>query len=212
MTNPNSHQQPLEIFQLWYQQAEQVGFWRKLLTWLYPPAVIHQPDAMILATANTAGKPSARVVLFKGLINNQFSFYTNYHSQKGQELHANPQASLVFHWAFPERQVRISGTVTKLSRQASEEYWNSRPRNSQLSGAASPQSSRIASYEWLVQQVQELKTKFQNQPVVCPQHWGGFAVDPQHIEFWQAKANRLHHRQIFSKQNDGTWLNHMLAP
>ena len=134
---------PFDLFSEWYQQAGRITFWRRILTWLYPPAVIHQPDAMTLATVSSEGRPSARILLLKGVEKGRFIFFTNYTSQKAYELVHNPNVALIFHWAFPERQVRVEGVAEKVSRDVSLAYWKKRPRGSQLSGMASPQSSVI---------------------------------------------------------------------
>jgi pyridoxamine 5'-phosphate oxidase len=202
---------PFEHFQHWYAQAGRKTFWRRLLTYLYPPAVIHQPDAMTLATASPDGKPAARIVLFKGLESDGFSFYTNYQSQKGRELENNPRAALVFHWAFPERQVRIEGSVKKLSREQSQDYWQSRPRGSQLSGSASDQSRSTPTRQALVEKVKKAAEKAGSGPIPCPEWWGGFTVIPERIEFWEAKINRLHERLVYIRK-DGQWRTEMLEP
>ncbi|MEK6705463.1 MAG: pyridoxamine 5'-phosphate oxidase [Bdellovibrionota bacterium] len=202
---------PFDLFAVWYRQAGKKTVWRRILTWLYPPAVIHQPDAMILSTANRDGKPSARVVLFKGIKDGGFTFFTNYMSQKGRELTENPRAELVFHWAFPERQVRVEGVATKTSREASVAYWRTRPRGSQLSGAVSPQSSIISGRAALVKKVDELKHLLQGADVPCPEWWGGFCLIPDCIEFWEGRANRLHERIRFTR-NGHRWNREFLAP
>ncbi len=202
---------PLEVFRSWYERAERKSFAKTLLTRLYPPAVIHQPDAMTLATADIDGKPSARVVLFKGIEEGGFTFYTNYLSRKGNELEANPRAAAVFHWAFPERQVRIEGVIRKLSREQSVAYWMSRPRGSQLGAAASVQSAGMESRQDLIARVEELKRKYMDQEVPCPEHWGGYCLTPERIEFWEGRVNRLHERTLFTKE--GTrWSKRLLAP
>ncbi|WP_017319371.1 pyridoxamine 5'-phosphate oxidase [Mastigocladopsis repens] len=175
-------------------------------------AQLPEPNAMTLATATPDGKPSARMVLLKGFDERGFVFYTNYNSQKGQELAENPQASLVFWWAELERQVRISGRVEKVSENESDEYFYSRPLNSRLGAWASNQSEVIESREILEQRMQELQIKYQNEDVKRPRHWGGLRVIPTEIEFWQGRSNRLHDRLLYTRLNNGSWEIMRLSP
>ena len=202
---------PFSLFLDWYHQAKNKTIGRRIVTWLYPPAVIHQPDAMVLCTVRQDGQPSARVVLFKGLVDGEFTFYTNYSSQKSRELAVNQRVALVFHWAFPERQVRIEGVAKKMSREASVAYWNSRPRGSQLSGAASQQSAVITTRDSLLEKVALLKHQVGRGAIPCPEEWGGFAVAAERIEFWEVRINRLHERIRFTS-NGASWTREMLAP
>jgi pyridoxamine 5'-phosphate oxidase len=175
-------------------------------------AQLPEPNAMTLATATPDGKPSARIVLLKNFDERGFVFYTNYNSQKGQELAENPQASLVFWWAEQERQVRISGRVEKVSENESDEYFHSRPLNSRLGAWTSNQSEVIESREVLEQRLQELQTKYQNQHVPRPRHWGGLRVIPTEIEFWQGRPSRLHDRLLYTRDDDGSWKIERLSP
>ena len=192
--NPN----PFTQFQQWFDQAL--------------AAQLLEPNAMTVATATADGKPKARMVLLKDFDERGFVFYTNYNSQKGQELAENPQASLVFWWAELERQVRISGRVEKVSENESDEYFNSRPLNSRLGAWASNQSEVIESREVLTRQLQELQTKYHNQDIKRPPHWGGLRVIPTEIEFWQGRPSRLHDRLRYTRLNDGSWKIERLSP
>ena len=192
--NPN----PFIQFKQWFDQA---------LT-----AQLPEPNAMTVATVTPDGKPRARMVLLKGFDERGFVFYTNYNSQKGQELAQNPQASLVFWWAELERQVRICGRTEKASESESDEYFYSRPLNSRLGAWASNQSEVIQSREVLEQRMQELQIKYQNQDVKRPPHWGGLRVIPTEIEFWQGRSNRLHDRLLYTRLDDGSWKIVRLSP
>ena len=202
---------PIAKFRAWYDHAGKMTLWRCVFTKLYPPAVIHQPDAMVLSTVGPGGAPSARVVLFKGLKDGGFKFYTNFTSRKGRELGGDPRVALTFHWNFPERQIRVEGDASRLSRDESVSYWRSRPRGSQASGYASPQSDVIASREALVDRVREIEREFEGREIPCPESWGGFVVHPRRIEFWELRVNRLHEREVFTR--DGArWRSELLAP
>lgn len=204
------HGDPIVQFEKWYEQARPRG-WRRIWTLLNPVAALHQPDAMTLATATTDGAPSARMVLFKGLLNGEFTFYTNYESRKGRELAVNPRAALVFHWGSPERQVRVEGKVARLSYEASQAYWKTRPRGSQLSGAASKQSVALEGREAIERQIRDLAERYRGSEIPCPKDWGGYAVTPHAIEFWEARINRIHDRMLYTRSTD-TWRMARLAP
>jgi pyridoxamine 5'-phosphate oxidase len=169
------------------------------------------PEAMALATATPNGVPSVRMVLLRGLENGRFSFFTNYQSRKGRELDRNPRASLLFHWPFLERQVRIEGAVRKLTRRESSEYFQSRPRESQLAAWASAQSSVIPSRETLEAEFERARTRFAGKDVPCPRFWGGYQLIPSRIEFWQGREHRLHDRRCYQKQRRG-WKVVILSP
>jgi pyridoxamine 5'-phosphate oxidase len=171
-----------------------------------------EPSAMTLATISENGKPSGRIVLLKGIKENQFYFYTNYQSQKGQELEKNPACALTFFWPELERQVRISGFAQRTSIDDSDKYFQSRPRSSQLGAWASPQSIVIKDREILEQRVKELEQKFKDDKVVPrPKQWGGYAVTPFEIEFWQGRPSRLHDRLLYTLI-DKEWKINRLAP
>lgn len=157
------------------------------------------PNAMSLATSDMNGNPSVRTVLFKGIVRQGFSFYTNYQSQKSQELLQTGKASLLFYWPPLDIQIRITGDVEKLTRAESEKYFSSRPRLSQLGAWASHQSHEISSSAELQAKVDEFDRKFQAQEIPCPEHWGGFHVLPLEIEFWFGKQGRLHERYVYQR-------------
>jgi pyridoxamine 5'-phosphate oxidase len=169
-------------------------------------------NAMTLATSSADGLPSARIVLLKGFSKAGFQFYTNYESFKGKQILENPRACLVFFWKELERQVRITGLVEKLSKEDSDAYFNSRPPGSRIGAWASPQSQVIESSEWLDGQVEQYKSKFTENVVPRPAHWGGYLVRPVTIEFWQGRPNRLHDRLQYTLLENGSWLIERLAP
>jgi pyridoxamine 5'-phosphate oxidase len=189
---------PLAQFRAWYEQALAAG----------QPL----PEAMTLATATPTGQPSARMVLLRGHDEHGFVFYTNYESRKAQELTANPQAALVFYWPTLDRQIRIEGRVERVSAEQSDAYFRSRPRDSQLGAWASPQSQIIPGRETLERHLAEILARFGQGEVPRPPHWGGFRVVPEVIEFWQARAGRLHDRLRYRRLGPARWLLERLAP
>ncbi len=190
---------PIKQFEIWFQQALE--------------ADLIEPNAMTLATATPDGKPSARIVLLKGVSDRGFVFYTNYESQKGQQLIANPYAALVFLWDKLERQVRIEGKVKQLQPEESAQYFHSRPKSSQLGAWASAQSRVIPNREVLEQKLADLQEKYSsNTTIPLPQHWGGFEVIPNRIEFWQGRPSRLHDRLVYDLQTDDSWSIKRLSP
>lgn len=190
--------EPIAQFQKWFEQAV--------------AARVSYPEALTLATADAAGRPSARIVLLKGVDARGFTFFTNYESRKGLELAANPHASLVFWWHELERQVRIEGRVERVAREESEEYFRTRPRGSQIGAWASAQSAVLPRREALEQSVNAFEKKFGEEEVPCPEHWGGFRVLPHTMEFWQGRLNRLHDRIRYRLQADGKWMIERLSP
>jgi pyridoxamine 5'-phosphate oxidase len=175
-------------------------------------AQLPEPNAMTLATCTPDGKPSARMVLLKDFDERGFVLFTNYNSQKGQEISTNPHAALVFWWAELERQVRIVGTVEKISAEQSDSYFEVRPPYSRLGAWASNQSEVIPNREFLEAQLEEFRRKYENQEVPRPPHWGGFRVIPQEIEFWQGRTSRLHDRLLYTRLDDGGWKIERLSP
>jgi len=172
---------------------------------------IPEVNAMTLATATKAGKPSARIVLLKGYDERGFIFFTNYDSGKGKELTQNPQAALVFFWKEIERQIRIEGEVEKIAAAESDEYFLSRPAGSRISAWASAQSQVITNRQILETSVERYATEFKNS-IPRPPHWGGYRVMPWRFEFWQGRINRLHDRIQYTKIADGSWKVDRLAP
>jgi pyridoxamine 5'-phosphate oxidase len=188
---------PIKQFAKWYDEAKANG--------------IAEPDAMTLATATKDGKPSARIVLLKGFDDHGFVFYTNYESRKAQDLAENPRACLVAYWLPVKRQVRIEGTVEKVSEKESEDYFHTRPLGSRLGAWASNQSGVVESRDVLEQRYAELSERY-GENVPRPPHWGGFRIRPTVIEFWQGRDNRLHDRLGYRLQDDGTWVIERLGP
>ncbi|HEY9743651.1 MAG TPA: pyridoxamine 5'-phosphate oxidase [Coleofasciculaceae cyanobacterium] len=192
------HPNPFEQFKTWFNQAL--------------AAQLPEPNAMTLASATTDGKPYARIVLLKDYDERGFVFYTNYESHKGQQLVQNPWGAIAFWWTQLERQVRIEGRVEKVSELESDEYFQSRPKGSQLGAWASNQSQVIDSREVLERRLEQLKEEYENKQVPRPPHWGGFRVIPDEIEFWQGRPSRLHDRLLYRRSEDGTWKIQRLAP
>jgi pyridoxamine 5'-phosphate oxidase len=189
---------PIGQFDKWFKEALAAG--------------IPEPNAFTLSTISEGGRPSARIVLLKGLDQRQFVFYTNYQSQKGKELDSNPACALTFFWPELERQVRIEGIATRVQESTSEQYFQSRPRGSQIGAWASPQSSVIANREILEAREREMEKKYEGMSLLPkPKQWGGFSITPVEIEFWQGRASRLHDRVVYYL-TDEKWIIHRLAP
>ena len=171
-----------------------------------------EPNAMTLATADASGRPSARVVLLKGVDERGFLFFTNYDSRKGRELAENPRAALTLYWAEFERQVRIEGTVEIVSREKSAEYFHSRPHKSQLAALLSAQSDVVANRKVLEERLAELEQQHAEGEVPLPDFWGGYRVVPEAVEFWQGRPSRLHDRLCYVRSEDGGWKLQRLSP
>jgi len=189
---------PFEQFANWYQQAQDQG--------------IDMPNAMILATASTQGKPSLRTVLLKQFDEQGFVFFTNYQSSKAHNLENNPQASLLFYWSIFDRQIRIEGKTLRTNREDSEIYFKSRPIDSQISATISPQSQEIKNRAVLESDFAKKKIEVESGlDLTLPDNWGGYCLVPEYFEFWQGRENRLHDRIVYQKQND-KWKIKRIAP
>ena len=173
---------------------------------------IDEVNAMTLATVNATGVPAARIVLLKGYNPDGFIFFTNYESDKGKNLAQNPHAALVFFWKELERQIRIEGTVEKVSAEESDRYFNSRPASSRIGAWASPQSAVIENRMVIEQNVERYSSIFANDSIERPDHWGGYIVKPTSIEFWQGRSSRLHDRIRYVLENSASWKVERLAP
>jgi pyridoxamine 5'-phosphate oxidase len=189
---------PIVQFNLWMSEACEAG--------------LVEPTAMSLATVNPEGRPLVRTVLLKGLDTRGFVFFTNLESRKAQHLARNPHASLLFAWLPLERQVIVSGKAFQLSSSDVLRYFLTRPRDSQISAWASHQSSVITSRKFLEMEWERMKAKFVNRQIPLPSFWGGYCVQPETIEFWQGRTNRLHDRFEYAHQPDGSWTLSRLAP
>lgn len=189
---------PVKQFEEWFQQALK--------------AKLYEPNAMTLATVDSQGQPSARMVLLKGINESGFVFYTNYLSRKGKQLADNPQAALVFWWPELERQVRVEGEVRKISGKNSDEYFASRPRGSKIAANLSKQSEILEDSTVLEKDWKILSEQLRGRDVKRPPYWGGFCLKPQMIEFWQGRPNRLHTRIRYQWQKNQDWVKELLYP
>lgn len=171
----------------------------------------HEPNAMSLITVGQEGYPQSRIVLLKHFDESGYTFFTNFNSQKGQEILKNPKVSLFFFWPELERQVRIVGNAEKTNREASVRYFKSRPITSQIAAIVSNQSEEISGREYIENRFFDLQDKLHGKTPECPPHWGGYRVQPMKYEFWQGRESRLHDRIIY-EQSDGNWIKKRLAP
>jgi pyridoxamine 5'-phosphate oxidase len=188
---------PIQQFAHWFEQALK--------------ADAAEANAMSLATVNADGRPSSRIVLIKEFNQNGFSWFTNYDSAKGHDLATNPQAALLFFWSALERQVRIEGRIEKVSEQDNDNYFHSRPLGSRRSACASQQSQPIASRDLLEQRLQQVTSEHGDHPP-RPEHWGGYRLVPDYLEFWQGRSSRLHDRIVYTRGSDGVWSISRLQP
>ncbi len=189
---------PIKQFKRWWNEALKSD--------------IYEVNAMTLATADAAGVPSARIVLLKGFDEKGFVFFTNYNSQKGNELAQNDKACLVFFWKELERQVRVTGVTEKITSEESIAYFNSRPDGSKIGAWASPQSLVVAGKAWLKETFDYYMERFKQGEIPKPPHWGGYRVKPYKIEFWQGRPNRLHDRIQYTSETNNSWKIERLAP
>lgn len=198
LSESKANPDPLKLFAKWWKQVIK--------------SKTEEPNAMTLATASSDGVPSARIVLLKDFGENGFTFFTNYNSFKGQQLMENPKACLVFFWKELERQIRITGLVEKISNEANDKYFYSRPVDSQIGAIVSPQSQVIENREWLDEKFNALKKQTGKQGIQRPANWGGYIVKPVIMEFWQGRQGRLHDRLQYTLQQNGEWKMERLAP
>ena len=193
----DAHPDPIEQFREWFDEAISAN--------------LHEPNAMTLATATRAGRPSARIVLLKGFDERGFVFYTNYEGRKGRELEENPCCALVFYWGELERQVRIEGRAARVPGEESDAYYQSRPRGSRLGAWVSKQSRPVGGREALEGRLRELEREYEGREVPRPPFWGGYRVEPGEMEFWQGRENRLHDRLVYRRSDEG-WEIERLQP
>ncbi len=188
---------PMVQFEAWFENVVDAG--------------LHEPNAMILATASDDGRPSARTVLLKGYDGRGFVFYTNYEGRKARDLEANPACALLFYWGELERQVRVEGRASRLPSRESDAYFASRPRGSRLGAWASEQSRPVRDRSVLEERIKALEAEYQDREIPRPPFWGGYRVEPEAIEFWQGRENRLHDR-IAYRREEGVWRLERLQP
>jgi pyridoxamine 5'-phosphate oxidase len=190
---------PIEQFEVWFEEARATD--------------VIEANAMVVTSVGLDGRPSSRTVLMKDFDARGIVFYTNYNSRKGREIDANPYVALLFYWPSLQRQVRWSGVASRLSAEESDAYFQSRPRGSQLGAHVSPQSERIPDREWLSERFDEVQRQYAGETEIPrPEHWGGYRIAPESIEFWQGRENRLHDRIVYRRQEDGLWTKGRLAP
>ncbi len=194
----NMADNPFDQFEKWFEQALK--------------SEIQEPYAFTLATADKDGYPSARVVYMRDVTKRGISFFTNYNSDKGSDLAENPKCTANIFWMELERQVRFTGVAEKLTAEESDAYFNSRPRGSQIGAWASDQSSKLENRQELLDKLESLTKKFEGQDVPRPDHWGGYLINPERVEFWQGRESRLHDRILYTRNSDGDWVKQRLSP
>ncbi len=198
LTEADADPDPIEQFRKWFDEAL--------------AADLHEPNAMTLATATSDGRPSARVVLLKGYDERGFVFYTSYEGRKSRELEENPRCALVFYWSELERQIRIDGRAGRVSEEESDAYYGSRPRGSRLSAWVSAQSRPVEDRGALEKRLWELEAEYEGREIPRPPFWGGYRVEPEAIEFWQGRENRMHDRLLYRRLSGGGWRMQRLQP
>jgi pyridoxamine 5'-phosphate oxidase len=192
---------PVDQFLDWFEQVRQA----ELPEWF-------EVNAMTLSSVDGDGRVSGRIVLLKQCDRRGFTFFTNYRSDKGQQLEQHPQAALSFYWPHAERQVRVEGVVERTSPEESDQYFGARPLESQLGAIVSPQSQVVDDSQTLIDQLERLRAEHAERPPQRPQWWGGYRLSPRRVEFWQGRPGRLHDRLLYVLQADGSWLRQRLAP
>jgi pyridoxamine 5'-phosphate oxidase len=197
LDEPDLAPDPIAMFQRWMDDTIASG--------------LHEPNAMVVASTSADGRPSARMVLLKGLDERGFVFFTNYESRKGHEIDASPEVALLFPWHDLQRQVRVEGTASRVAEEESEAYFESRPRGSQLGAWASPQSDQVSSRAALEASYDEVEARFEGRDAPLPPYWGGYRIRPEVVEFWQGRHGRLHDRLVYRRTPQG-WETFRLAP
>lgn len=199
LSRENLNENPFQQFRTWFVEVDEAGN-------------VDEANAMTISTIGLDGFPKSRVVLLKSYDEYGFIFYTNYDSEKGKAILNNPKVCLSFFWPSAERQIIIKGTAKKISQEASERYFHSRPKGSQLGAIVSPQSQEIENRQVLEDQLEALQKKYKDKDIEKPDSWGGFRVEPHSFEFWQGRPNRLHDRFLFEKKDEYDWNIKRLAP
>ena len=190
---------PIDLFAKWFKEAESSD-------------KIIEPNAMTISTVNELNKPSSRIVLLKEFSDEGFIFFTNYQSKKAKSIKINKMVSLSFFWQFLERQVIVNGIAEKVSDEKSDEYFNSRPRSSQISAIISDQSSEIPNLQYLEQKFEKKQKELEGKKIIRPNYWGGIIIKPLEIEFWQGRPSRLHNRVLFKINENSKWEAKLLSP
>lgn len=198
LTEADLDPDPVTMFRRWFDEVQAAG--------------VHEPNAMVVATVGADFAPSSRMVLLKGLTDAGFVFYTNTRSRKGEELAGNPRCALLFPWHPLERQVRVDGIATPVSREDVADYFAVRPRGSQLGAWASHQSRVVAGRDELAAAYDEVEARFEGDEVPVPDEWGGYVVRPESVEFWQGRPGRMHDRLVYRRTPAGGWRTERLAP